>query len=474
MGKTVGYNYLLRRLKNIWKPNAFIDLVALENGYYLVKFYAVEDYKFARDEGPWTILDHYLVVKEWTPDFDPVSDKTEKLIVWVRFPCLPIEYFDWVFLKKVGEKIGRPIRADHNTGTATRGRFATLCVEVDITKSLLARFKLKNRVRKIEYEGIHLVSFGCGVYGHSQDSCPARTVKNPVEKEGTDVNGNSSARRTVPENLYEKGTDVIVDDRLQIRKEIPEKVEQNENYGPWMLVKKPERKVYKGRQGKNYGKNIQGKLERSDGDGAKKDMEDKKGELNSRFNILYGLEDPSEDNGPIGEDGCVDQEAQHEKMIRQGPKVNKIQQKTTRIMESAAQEIILSTKNAKAKNRMNAAMTNQVAWREKNTETASEEGKMASGGNARGKSRQAAAEEEHTVVRGMNKGKNITRTVIIHDNEDYRMDLEIYASVAEHHQDPPASGHQDDGMMLDQEMEDNQGETIRGLELAGRGGGAIS
>lgn len=51
-GRTVGYNYLMRRLKSMWKPKAFIDLLAVENDYYLVKFHSVEDFKFARDEGP--------------------------------------------------------------------------------------------------------------------------------------------------------------------------------------------------------------------------------------------------------------------------------------------------------------------------------------------------------------------------------------------------------------------------------------
>lgn len=125
-GRTVGYNFMLKNLQNMWKPKAFMDLVSLENDYFLVRFYSEIDYAFARDEGPWTILDHYLVVKEWTPNFDLVIDKTKKLIVWVRFPCLPIEYFDFALLKKVGEKIGRPIRVDHNTGTASRGKFARL------------------------------------------------------------------------------------------------------------------------------------------------------------------------------------------------------------------------------------------------------------------------------------------------------------------------------------------------------------
>lgn len=168
-GKKVGYNYLQRKLQTMWRPEAFMNLVALENEYYLVRFHSIDDYKFARDQGPWSILDHYFMVKEWTPNFDPITNKTEKLIVCVRIPCLPIEYFDYEILKKVGEKIGKPISGDHNTGRATRGRFARICVEIDITKPLLTMFKLHKRVRHIEYEGSHLVCFECGIVGHRKE-----------------------------------------------------------------------------------------------------------------------------------------------------------------------------------------------------------------------------------------------------------------------------------------------------------------
>lgn len=93
-GRTINYNYLLDRLRAIWHPSAGIDLIAIENDYYLAKFTSMDDYKFAKFEGPLMILDHYLIVKSWTLNFDPYADTTEKVLVWVRFPYLPIEYFD--------------------------------------------------------------------------------------------------------------------------------------------------------------------------------------------------------------------------------------------------------------------------------------------------------------------------------------------------------------------------------------------
>lgn len=105
----MNFNYLLRKLRILLNPSINIDLIAIDNDYYLARFSAEEDYNFAKFEGPWMIIDHYLIVKSWEPNFDPQEDKTKKLLVWVHFPYLPIEYYYEQFLMKVGEKIGRPV-----------------------------------------------------------------------------------------------------------------------------------------------------------------------------------------------------------------------------------------------------------------------------------------------------------------------------------------------------------------------------
>lgn len=238
-GRKIGYAFLKRKLQTMWRPKAFMDVVALENDYFLVRFFSKDNYEFARNQGPWIIFDHYLIVKEWAPNFDPMTDKTEKMIVWVRIPCLPIEYFDFSFLRKVGEKIGKPIRADQNTDTATRGRFARICVEVDITKPLLTMFKMRKRVRTIKYEGIHLVCFACGVVGHRAEDCEKRQKASPPEE--NHVAGDQE-ELVVNGELYSR--------RVQIRKEGTSEISGRDTYGPWMLAKKKEGRARSNRQGK--------------------------------------------------------------------------------------------------------------------------------------------------------------------------------------------------------------------------------
>ncbi|XP_031095188.1 uncharacterized protein LOC115999480 [Ipomoea triloba] len=153
------------------KPESNFDLIAIDQDYYLARFDALQDYEFAKYEGPWIIMGHYLTVQEWVSNFFPHKSRMDKLLVWVRFPAVPIEYFEDDFLMKIGKYIGRPIKVDTTTSLVSIGRFARVCVELDLTKSLLAKFTLGGEVIPIEYEGIQMVCFKCGIYGHKQDQC---------------------------------------------------------------------------------------------------------------------------------------------------------------------------------------------------------------------------------------------------------------------------------------------------------------
>lgn len=83
MGRRVGYVYLLKRLNVIWQLKSRIEMVTLENDYFLVKFGSKVDYEFAKFGGTWMMIDHYLIMKEWMPNFDLIMDITEKMLVWV-------------------------------------------------------------------------------------------------------------------------------------------------------------------------------------------------------------------------------------------------------------------------------------------------------------------------------------------------------------------------------------------------------
>ncbi|WCJ24638.1 zinc ion binding nucleic acid binding [Euphorbia peplus] len=61
---------------------------------------------------------------------------------------------------------------DKKSLDAKRGKFARVCVEVDLNKPLLAKYRLQRRTKCIEYKGLHSICFECGKYGHYDEKCP--------------------------------------------------------------------------------------------------------------------------------------------------------------------------------------------------------------------------------------------------------------------------------------------------------------
>lgn len=81
MGKTIGYTYLLQRIKELWKPTSPIDIISIENRFYLVKFNSADDYEHTLLERPWVITNHYLTIRRWCPEFDHFQANFEKFTV---------------------------------------------------------------------------------------------------------------------------------------------------------------------------------------------------------------------------------------------------------------------------------------------------------------------------------------------------------------------------------------------------------
>jgi hypothetical protein len=83
MGRRIGYKALETRLKQIWVRKGVITIIDLGGEYFLVYFTNEEDYNHALEDGPWMIYDHYLIAREWSPNFHPSDATIEKAAVWV-------------------------------------------------------------------------------------------------------------------------------------------------------------------------------------------------------------------------------------------------------------------------------------------------------------------------------------------------------------------------------------------------------
>ncbi|CAJ2632298.1 unnamed protein product [Trifolium pratense] len=181
LGKRIGYKALETRLNQMWVRKGVISIIDLSNGYYLVAFSNEEDQYAALMDGPWFIYDHYLTVKEWSPNFHPASDTIKEVAVWMRISGLPIEFYDSEILHYIGNRVGKTVKVDKNTLSQERGKYARLYVQVDLAKPLLAMFTVKNRKYNIEYEGLHMLCTTCGRFDHYKEECPNK-LKDVVDE----------------------------------------------------------------------------------------------------------------------------------------------------------------------------------------------------------------------------------------------------------------------------------------------------
>ncbi|CAN1163136.1 Putative ribonuclease H protein At1g65750 [Linum perenne] len=140
-GKSFPYEFMVRKLQQIWGKKGRLWVWDIGYGHYVAKFMEAEDYERALFEGPWMVGDHYIVSEEWRPNFEPAHAQVNNLRVWVRLPNLSIEYFDAAILRLIGDRIGRTIRIDHTTLTGTRDLGRYLGVPIIHGRALNAHYK---------------------------------------------------------------------------------------------------------------------------------------------------------------------------------------------------------------------------------------------------------------------------------------------------------------------------------------------
>ncbi|CAN1185487.1 hypothetical protein LINPERHAP2_LOCUS37578 [Linum perenne] len=128
--KSFSYLTMKRRLEYLWAKSGSIQDSDLANNFFLVHFASQEDYSLAAFKGPWKLA-----------------------------------------VSRIGDYIGKTVRLDLATAEGTRGRYARVCVEVDVTKPLLGKYMIEDKVFRVEYESLENVCFECGFYGHKKETC---------------------------------------------------------------------------------------------------------------------------------------------------------------------------------------------------------------------------------------------------------------------------------------------------------------
>jgi hypothetical protein len=177
-GKSIGFKYMEYKIKVLWNPIGELQCIDLGLDYFLIRFKLSEDYWKVVNGGPWFVKQQFLSIRRWSPGFRPSEAKMTTTAVWVRLPELPIELYDARLLTRIGNQLGTLLKIDTHTMDNQRGRFARLCIQVDIDQPLTPKIRIGNKLQRIQYEGISSICFECGCVGHKASTCPTIIVPN--------------------------------------------------------------------------------------------------------------------------------------------------------------------------------------------------------------------------------------------------------------------------------------------------------
>lgn len=114
-------------------------------------------------------------------------DTIDTTLAWICFPDLSIIYYGDDLLRTFSSTVGKPVRVDRNTSLTLWGKFTWVCVELDLTKPLVAQFWIDEEKYIIDYKGLHSIYFHCGKFGHllenylTKDPNPKPSVKHVTE-----------------------------------------------------------------------------------------------------------------------------------------------------------------------------------------------------------------------------------------------------------------------------------------------------
>ena len=275
-GRGVSLSFLQSRLLSMWKPAGRLDCVDLEQGFFLTRFYLKKDYEATLQRGPGFIGEHFLSIRPWEPNFRSESANVTSVAVWIRLNGLPIKYYNSEALLQIGKSIGNVLRVDIHTANEAKGRFARLCVQIDMDKPLVTAVLIGRFEQSICYEGIQKLCFTCGRLGHRKENCPYTVHLASPAKERMTANERDGEGRTCDMHVPHGPAEGMENSRV-VHGNVAEAVQES-TYGPWTVVARRRNVPKNQRSGRAQAVLDNGQLK----------QEQRKAEDEAKFNLSAG------------------------------------------------------------------------------------------------------------------------------------------------------------------------------------------
>ncbi|XP_026416712.1 uncharacterized protein LOC113312175 [Papaver somniferum] len=141
-------------LRKQWKTRGSIQLIPLGKGFFVIKLDNEEDKQHIWS-GDWKVEDQSLKLRVWEPKFKPEEQKSTSAFVWVQFPRLGMEYWKEKIILNMGNSLGRSIKVDETTLKREIGYYASVLVEMDVSKFIPNKIRVESKYGSFE-QRVHI------------------------------------------------------------------------------------------------------------------------------------------------------------------------------------------------------------------------------------------------------------------------------------------------------------------------------
>ncbi|PKU62139.1 RNA exonuclease 1 [Dendrobium catenatum] len=201
IGRRPYYEALLGAIKKTWSLKGSVQLLSLNDGFFLFKFSCNDDYEMVWTRGVWFLLGKPFVLQKWHPKFTPTKEDFTSVPIWVKIHDLTLACWNSEGISRIASKIGVPLAADSLTEQKTRLTYARICVLVDRDATYPEEIKVSLDgdivCLKVQYEWRPYPCNHCKSLMHLSASCPTIPEKERTVQvnDGNSKRGRSNSRK---------------------------------------------------------------------------------------------------------------------------------------------------------------------------------------------------------------------------------------------------------------------------------------
>ncbi|PKA46309.1 Uncharacterized protein AXF42_Ash021356 [Apostasia shenzhenica] len=244
-GRRLPYPFLTSELHKRWGHFEGFRLLDVGQDCFVCLFAHEADRDAILRSGPWIVAGQVLGLDVWTPKFTASSAVGSSTPLWIRLPGLPLYSWDVLNLARITSALGTPLWVDPCTATVDRVAYARVCVRIDLSLPLKSGIWIDSChgkfYQKVEYEGLSVICFNCGIVGHKEATCPTKTSQPAAGPNPTAAVPNSSSLQPstdVPaqSNCPSTSASQHVPPAPTVLHSPSTPTTSDSAFGPWMLV----------------------------------------------------------------------------------------------------------------------------------------------------------------------------------------------------------------------------------------------